>query len=238
MVPDITISGGMDTPFGIFVASNGDIYVDNGNSNGKLEKWSSNATSRTTVMYVGGRCYGIFLDIYGNIYCSLGDFHRVIRRSSSDSINTTVIIAGNGTSGAASNMLSGPRGIFVDVTLKLYVADFYNHRIQLFLFGQLNGTTIVGSGANGTIKLSFPVGVILDADEYMFIADSANKRIVGSGPDGFRCIVGCWDSTGNGINPLNDPRGLAFDSYGNLFVVNGPNSQVHKFFLATNSCGK
>lgn len=238
VLPDRVISGGMNTPYAIFVSLNGDIYVDNGFPYGTVEKRSSNGTSRTIVMYVSGSCLGLFVDIYGNIFCSLDSSHRVIRRSSSDSINTTTIVAGNGTSGNASNMLSYPRGIFVDTTLKLYVADYSNHRIQLFLSGHLNGTTVAGNGATGTIVLTHPTGVVLDADRNLFITDSDNKRIVGSGPNGFRCIVGCWDSTGNGINPLNGPRGLGFDSYGNLFVVDGTNSSVQKFFLATNSCGE
>ena len=238
LVPDITVSGGMHSPYSIFVALNGDIYVDNGASYGRVEKWSSNATTRTTVMYVDQSCFGLFADIYGNIYCSLGGLHRVIKRSSNDNANTTIIIAGNGSNGTTSDMLNNPRGIFVDIRLKLYVADYSNHRIQSFLLGQRNGMTVAGKGANGTIELSYPTGVVLDVNGYLFISDSGNKRIVRSSSIGFRCIVGCWDSTGNGIPQLNGPRGLAFDSYGNLFVVDGINSQVQKFFLATNSCGK
>lgn len=237
-MPDIRISGGMHNPMGIFVALNGDIYVDNGLSYGRVEKWSSNGTTRTTVLYVNQSCLSLFADIYGNIYCALESLHRVIKRSFNDNANTTVIVAGNGTNGAASDMLNNPRGIFVDVRLNLYVADFDNHRIQLFLPGQRNGTTVAGNGANGTIKLFYPIAIVLDVNGFLFISDTGNKRIVGSSSTGFRCIVGCWDSTGNGINYLNGPRGLAFDSDGNLFVTDGINTQIQKFFLATNSCGK
>ena len=37
-----------------------------------------------------------------------------------------------------------PRGIFVDTNLDLYVADRYNHRVQLFRSGQLDAVTVAG----------------------------------------------------------------------------------------------
>ena len=46
-------------------------------------------------------------------------------------------------------------GIFVDINLDLYVADYYNHRIQLFRLGELNGITVAGNTSlNTTITLS------------------------------------------------------------------------------------
>jgi sugar lactone lactonase YvrE len=57
------------------------------------------------------------------------------------------------------------------------VADCGNHRIQHFGLGELNGTTIAGSGANETVDLNRPVGIILDADGNLFVSDMQNNRI-------------------------------------------------------------
>ena len=190
--------------------------------------------SQCTLVAVVG---GLFLDIYNNLYCSLYDTHQVIERSFNDSANTTIIIAGNGTSGSASDMLDCPRGIFVNIDLNLYVADCNNDRIQFFQSGELNGTTIAGSAANGTITLSCPAGVVLDADGYLFISDSNNNRIIGSFPNGFRCIIGCSGS-GSNSDQLSSPWGISFDSYGNLFVADGGNNRIQQFILSTNSCSK
>ncbi len=135
-------------------------------------------------------------------------------------------------------MLNQPKGLFVDINLNLYVADYGNNRIQFFQSGQLIGSTLVGNGAPGPITLNSPVGVILDADSNLFIADSGNNRILGSGPDGYRCLVGCSGTSGSASNQLDTPKILSFDSFGNIFVVDGSNSRIQKFFLATNSCGK
>jgi hypothetical protein len=236
-IPTKNISGGLKYPYSIFVTDNGDIYVDNGGYNHRVDKWTENTTNSSVAMYINGSCFSLFVDINGNLYCSLGDLQQVIKKSFNDDRNTSSIVAGNGSAGSESYMLNTPRGIFVDFKLNLYVADCNNNRIQFFPLGQRNGTTIVGNGLNETITLDCPIGITLDADGYIFIADSENSRIIGSGPDGFRCIVGCF-GTGSAANQLNHSRIISFDSYGDLFVVDAYNDRVQKFLLAANFCSK
>ena len=61
-------------------------------------------------------------------------------------------------------------------------------------------------------------------------------RIVGSGPTGFRCVAGCSGTFGSASDKLYYPWTMAFDSHGNIFVVDSWNGRVQKFLLATNSC--
>jgi hypothetical protein len=79
---------------------------------------------------------------------------------------------------------------------------------------------------------------VLDADGYLFIADSNNNRIVGSGPYGFRCVAGCMNMSGSTPTQLYVPRCLGFDSYGNIFVIDAGNGRIQKFVIMANSCGK
>ena len=237
-VPSVNLSGAMTSPYSVFAAFNGDVYVENGYMYGLVNRWSSNTTIRTIAMYMNGSCLDLWVDLEGNTYCSLSGSHQVIRRSVNDNPNTTSIVAGNQIAGSTSDMLNNPRGIFVDVQLNLYVADSSNDRIQLFKFGQRNGTTVAGNGASGTITLSNPTSVVLDVDGYLFIVDGNNNRIIGSGPTGFRCIAACSGSSGNESIQLNSPQNLRFDRQGNLFIVDRGNGRVQKFLLETNSCGK
>ncbi len=223
-------------PISIFVTITNDIYVDNNNN--YIDEWTLNSTSNITTLYVGGTCCGLFIDSNSSLYCSLCSSHQVIKRSLNSSNSQLTVMAGTGCSGFLFNMLYGPQGIFVDTNFNLYVADSGNNRIQLFQSGQANGTTVAGIGAPGTITLHYPTDVVLDADGYLFIVDSYNFRIVGSGPTGFRCVVGCFDTPGSASDQLYYPWNMAFYSYGNIFVTDTENNRIQKFILATNSCGK
>ena len=95
-----------------------------------------------------------------------------------------------------------------------------------------------GNGAPIFISLDNPCGVVLDGQGYLFIVDRGNNRIVGSGPGGFRCIVGCTGTNGCASNQLLAPRRMSFDSVGSIFVVDGGNQRIQKFVLARNTCGE
>jgi hypothetical protein len=232
------VSGNFTYPISLFVTSNGDIYIDDGYKNGRVQKWISTTETFVTVMNVTSSCTGLFVDIKDNLYCSMNDHHRVVKRSLNDPHMTSVIVAGTGISGMTANQLSFPRGIFVDVNLDLYVADCGNHRIQLFQSEQSNGTIVAGSTSPyPTIALLCPNGISLDASKYLFIVDTSNHRIVGSGPNGFRCIVGCY-GYGSKSNQLNTPFSFSFDRSGNMLVIDQINQRIQKFIYLEKSCGK
>jgi hypothetical protein len=238
ITPMTTISGSLNEPHSLFVTIDGDIYVDNGWSHGRIDKWTQNATNSVTVMNVDGPCGGLFVDINNYLYCSLYYQHTVVKQSLNISVSTSPIVAGSNAEGSASNMLSYPHGIFVTINLDLYVADCNNHRVQLFKFGEINGTTVAINIATVIIELQCPTGVILDADGYLFITDRYNNRIIGEAVDGFRCLIGCSGESGSTSDKLSLPFAAAFDRYGNIFVTDHDNNRVQKFTLTTNLCGE
>ena len=211
--------------------------MDNGESNRRIDKWGFNSANSSLAMNVSGACYGVFIDVTNALYCSMQDYHQVIKQSLNSSANASTIAAGTRVNGSSSSTLSMPQGIFIDIYLRLFVADCGNDRIQRFQSDPYNGTTIVGGGASGTFNLCCPSGVVLDADGYLFIVDSNNHRIIGSGPDGYRCLVAC-SGPGSTSSQLAFPETLQFDSHGNMFVTDWNNDRIQKFFLATNSCGE
>ncbi|CAF0731480.1 unnamed protein product [Adineta steineri] len=224
----------------IFITNNGDIYYDDGFYHGEVGKWISTTNTFVTVMDVisPAACYGLFVDINNTLYCSLSWIHIIVKRWLNDSEMISTTAAGTGIRGTASNELDSPWGIFVDLNFDLYVADYENHRIQLFKSGELNGTTIVGQGSsNNIISLRYPCGIVLDADKYLFIVDRFNHRIIRSGSNEIRCIIGC-DEGGSQSHQLLFPTALSFDSYGNIFIIDDGNDRIQKFDFLPNSCGK
>jgi len=204
-----------------------------------IHKWDSITNKLQSVATVNESCFSLFVDKNNTIYCSLTYSHLVMKKflgNHNDLLSVTA--AGTGTEGSDNIRLAYPFGIFVTDKFDLYVADFGNHRIQLFKHGSQSGTTIVTNGSYEHIELSFPTGIVLDADGFLFIVDYGNHRIIGSGPNGFRCVVGCSGRNGSAPNLLSNPITMNFDNYGNIIVVDRGNHRIQRFRLATNSCGK
>ena len=236
--PTGTITSNSSDPFGLFVSSIGDIYVENSGTVYQVDVWRENNSSRLSALYVDGYCYSMFIDSNDTLYCSLRASHKVIKRSLDSSDYQVKLVAGTGCAGCQPHTFNYPCGIFLTINFDLYVADGNNHRIQFFQSGQVNGTTAVGKAAPGTMLLRFPRAVTLDADGYLFIVDKDNNRIIGSGPDGFRCVIGCTSQLGSAADQLSYPLSMAFDSHGNIFVADTDNSRVQKFVLSSNFCSK
>jgi hypothetical protein len=232
--PTRIISDSLNGTFGLFVSSTGDIYVSNGDD-GSVNKWKATINSFETVAQFCQICFTIFIDINDIMYCSMGRHHQIVAKPLHSNSNMITIVAGIGIAGSEANMLLGPEGIFVSINLDLYVADTINSRIQLFHPGAVNGITIAGT--SDTIPLQFPTSVVLDANNYIYIVDRINHRIVARTPNGFQCIVSC-DGSGFSSDKLYSPFSMTFDSYGNIYTIDAGKMSVRKFLLSKNTCGK
>ena len=224
-------------PRGLFVLIDGSILVSSAGSD-KIEKLIPSTGTSTFIAPVPPTCFDLFVDVNNTIYCSIEDKYVVITVVLDINGNSVHEIAGIGGEGPNANMLSKPRGIFVDLTFRLYVADCGNDRVQLFQYGKTEAETVVGHDAPGTIDVKCPSDIAMDANGYLFIVDSYNHRIIGSGAYGFRCVIGCFGSGGSDAEHLSHPQSMAFDSYGNIYVVDTGNDRVQQFFLQTTACGK
>ncbi|CAF1262786.1 unnamed protein product, partial [Adineta ricciae] len=234
-----TISSNSTGMLNIFVTINGDIYTSN-IFDGNITRWTMNATESKIDAVAFQSCTAIFISLNNYLYCSMFDTHQVIKISLNDANSSSawIVVAGNATAGSAPNTLCLPKGIFVDKSLNLYVADWSNNRIQEFRYGQLDGITLAGTGAPSTIQLTGPTDVIVDSNNYLFIVDWGGHRIVKSGPDGFGCLLGCTGTHGQASDQLYYPSWFAFDHFGNIYVTDDGNMRIQKFTLIYNNCNQ
>lgn len=222
---------------GLFVTINGDIYFENGTNPGRIEKWPINSNSSVFVTNVSGNCHGLFVDMHNNFYCSMHKEHRVIKMSLDDT-NELITIAGTGSSGSALNQLNTPWRIFVDTNFHLYVADAGNNRIMYFQPGETYGKLLAGNGTPNGLYLEYPTDIVLDADGFLYIADSRHHRVIRVTHNSYQCIAGSCKQPGSTPNELNISYAIQFDSYGSFYVVDEFNYRIQKFNLSRNSCGK
>ena len=93
----------------------------------------------------------------------------------------TTIAGGNGR-GNQLNQFNAPFGIYVDDQQQtIYVADYENHRIIKWKFGERNGEVVAGGNGRGNRidQLNRPINVILDRNKKsLIICDLGNERVV------------------------------------------------------------
>ncbi|WP_227546118.1 NHL domain-containing protein [Marinobacter fonticola] len=193
----------------------------------------------------------VAVDAMGNLYIADTSNHR-IRRVSPDGIISRVAgrvrgFAGDGGSAIAAR-LNYPSGVAVDAMGNLYIADTGNHRIRRVspdgIIRTVAGSGNVGFGGGGfsgdggpatAARLNSPSGVSVDAAGNLYIADSGNSRIRRVSPDGTISTVagaGSQGFSGDGgpatAARLHDPRGLASDVAGNLYIADLRNQRIRR----------
>ena len=184
-------------------------------------------------------------DVSGNVYVA-DTFNSTIRRI--DSGGAVSILAGAALQpGSANNAnplnarFDFPRGIAVDGSGNLFVADTNNHTIRKIAVGgavtTLAGTAGAAGSADGTgaaAAFDFPSGIAVDGSDNVYVADTNNNTIRKINPGGgvttlagTAGVVGWSDGTTSTAS-FNHPRGLAVDSGGNVFVADYTNNTIRK----------
>jgi hypothetical protein len=207
-------------------------------------------------------------DAAGNTYFTAPYSTYVFKMSN----GTVTTYAGTGVEGfggdggqSTSAILALPSGLTLDGKGNLYIADFGTARIRMVNTTTGVITTIAGSGtrcepATGTCgdggpatsaAFNFPLGVALDANGNVYVADAFDNRVrainmgttavtifgVKIQPGNIAAVAGngvpcatptgkCGDG-GTAIGPtLNYPQSVAFDSIGNLYIADTRDNKI------------
>jgi hypothetical protein len=134
-------------------------------------------TNSTQLYYPRGLCFDSSTNslIIANPYAN-----NVVRWVIGASYWTLVAGTMNGSYGSGSTTLNNPWDVRLDPMGNIYVADRNNDRIQFFLPGQMNGTTIAGVTGQSTTSstnLNQPLGIALDSQLNLYVSDTYNNRV-------------------------------------------------------------
>jgi sugar lactone lactonase YvrE len=253
-------SGQLNYPYGLAVAGSGYLYIADAYNN-RVLKLNTATLGVEIVAGTGVGAYsgdgnqavdaelqrplGIAADSAGNLYIA-DTYNQRIRKVDTTGKITTV--AGTGVVGyngdgisAVDAELSYPEEVAVDSAGNLYIADTVNARIRKV---NAKGTisTVAGNGTAGyngdniaatSAELAYPVGLTIDSNGNLYIADSGNQRIRKLDTSGaITTIAGTGKAgyNGDGITAvtaeLSSPTGVSLDSSGKIYIADSQNQRV------------
>ncbi|MCK4389748.1 MAG: hypothetical protein KAV83_05885 [Desulfobacterales bacterium] len=187
----------------------------------------------------------IAMDGSGNVYIADRGNHRIRKVDTSGKVTT---VAGTGTGAysgdegpATSAEIKWARGVFVDTSGNIYIADTLNHRIRKVDTSGII-TTVAGTGTGAysgdegpatSAEINVPQGVCVDNSGNLYIADMNNYRIRKVGTSGIITTVagnGNYTPFQNGVlatsTTLNKPMGVFVDSSENIFIADRENHRI------------
>lgn len=190
---------------------------------------------------------GVALDSAGTLSVTDAIGDRV-RSVSPAGVITTVAgtgsccYSGDGGPATAASMYY-PSELAVDGAGNLYIADAWNDRVRKVspagVITTAAGSKVAGFAGDGGpatgASLNNPMDVAVDGAGNLYIADLGNNRIRKIRSDGVITTVagnGTAGYSGDGgpamAASLNNPRGLAVDGAGNLFIADLANNRIRK----------
>ena len=188
---------------------------------------------------------GVAVDISGNVYIADKENHKIRMVSSAGIITTFAGTGAQGNSGddgaAISATLYWPKGVTLDISGNVYIADTYNRKIRMV---NKNGiiTTIAGSGTQGdsgdgdaaiSAQLGGPSGVSVDISGNVYIADYYSNKIRKVNTAGIITTIAGTGIAGDGGDGgaavsanLNSPYGVSVDISGNVYIADYWNHKI------------
>jgi uncharacterized protein (TIGR03437 family) len=197
---------------------------------------------------------GVAVDSKGNIYVADTQNRRVRRISPSGQIAAFAGTGGLGSSGdggpAAEATFNFPNVVIVDKADNVYISDQLNHRIRKVTpDGKISTIAGTGEGFGGfggdggpatAAQLNGQVGLAVDANGNLFIADRSNNRIrrIDAATGIITTIAGTGVIGGDGDGgtatqaELSQPTGVAVDGAGNVYITDTGNRRIRRVSAA------
>jgi len=137
-----------------------------------------------------------------------------------------------GASGSQTGQFDAPAGLALDQDGHIYVADFYNSRVQAFTADGAFLRTIGSPGRLGTGAFHYPTDVAMTPEGELVVADAYNYCIQWLSTDGKpirrvgRHLLWLWPRPATGEAGFNVPSGVAAAPNGFVVVADSANHRI------------
>lgn len=261
-VGTLGVRGTGDNVFGwaadVTTDSAGNLYVSD-TDNFVIKKYSStgefieNWQGVTNVPYVADTLHlstpsNLTVDSLGNLFVTEAKGYRLIKMNSDGNQLWTIGTAGIGIydwEGERNDAFSGWRegNPALDSKGNLYISDTGNHRVQIY--NAASGAYVDTLGVfrewgddNG--HFSCPIDIAVSpVNGDIYIDDLCNQRIqIFNSQRGYKATIGTTGEIGTDNQHFHDPRGIAVDKGGNIYIADTENFRIQKCVLigTTPSC--
>jgi hypothetical protein len=192
---------------------------------------------------------GVAVDSTGNLFIADTNNNRI--RKVSNGVITTYAGTGVGSfcgdgGPPAAACLFFPRGIAIDSSDGLYIADSGNNRVRFIGGGIITtvaGTAFQGDAGDGgpasAAALNVPSGVMIDSSGTLYIADSSNERIRAVSGGVIAAFAGTSTEgySGDGgpatAAQLAFPQSIREDVFGRLVIADTSNNVIRQVATGT-----
>lgn len=179
---------------------------------------------------------GVAVDAHGVVYVA-DSGNDTIRQIAPDGTVTTLagatMVPGSADGAGPSARFNHASGIAVDASGTLFVADTFNHTVRRLAATTREVSTLAGEapaygyadGEAGDARFARPLGVAVDGDGNLFVADNGNLTIRKIAPTGtVSTVAGIPGQSGSQDGSLAEalfsgPVGVSVDGDGNVFVA-------------------
>ena len=155
------------------------------------------------------------------MYITGHDYSRVVRYTPNFT-NPTTVAGVAGSSGTALHLLTKPLGLAVDSSLNVYIAERDGERVVRWAPNAVNGTIVVDP-PTGTKFYGLLLSLYSSNQVYV---SSEEKDAVYLWTFGSSTPTVTLTAVNSSTNVLTNPRGIKYDSYGNLYVADRGNKRV------------